>query len=213
MNKTIAIWIAVFGGTFVVLFFLIRLTAPKSEATVYPEVSVVNAEDHTKGPVDSKTVLVEYGDFQCPGCAQYEPLVQKLLTDYSDRFLFIYRNFPLPSHDNAVVAAKFAESAGQQGKFWEMHDKIFAEQNAWKNLSDSEARAMFVGYGTSLGLDATKLTADADSDAVKQKIDEDQRGGFGFKVSSTPTFFLNGAQIRPQTYDEFKALIETALSL
>ena len=208
MNKTIAIWIAVFGGTFVVLFFLIRLTAPKSEATVYPEVSVVNAEDHTKGPVDSKTVLVEYGDFQCPGCAQYEPLVQKLLTDYSDRFLFIYRNFPLPSHDNAVVAAKFAESAGQQGKFWEMHDMIFEHQEEWAGSASAEE--LFGIYAQELKLNMEQFNNDRNSEEIKKKVEDSYNYASSNRINATPTFFLNAKKIQPQGYDEFVELIQNA---
>lgn len=209
MTKSVWIWIAVFGGTFVALFFLIRATAPKDPNAVYPKVSVIANDDHVKGPAESAVTLVEYGDFQCPACAQYEPIVQELLTEFGARVRFVYRHFPLPQHKHAILAAQFSEAAGLQGKFWEMHDKLFTGQKTWEGLSD--AKPTFLTYADELSLDIAKLEQDLASDSIKTRVERDRTGALDFNVGSTPTFFLNGKRIQPQNYDQFKSLIESTL--
>lgn len=210
MWKKILMWVGIFIVIGLVLFALAKWGQQSTQETAAnPEISVITATDHTKGPTDAKAILVEYGDFQCPACGVYEPLVEKLLQEKGDKMLLVYRNFPLPSHQFAMLAATSAEAAGAQGKYWEMHDKIFAEQAVWSKLDNPISS--FIQYAKDLGLDVDQFQKDLTSDVIKQKIADDKAGGIRFKVDATPTFFLNGKHIQPQSYDEFKNLVTTAL--
>ncbi len=210
MNKTIAIWIGVFAVTFGVLFVLIKHSASRPVKTDYPEANVIAATDHTSGNAVAKSHLIEYGDFQCPGCGQVEPFVEQIRNDYKDKLLVIFRNFPLPGHAHAMLAAQYAEAAGLQGKYWEMHDAIYAHQTDWSKLGDAEPS--FKGYAQDLKLDITRLARDIKSDAVTKKIQDDQTAQNKYGVDSTPTFFLNGKKIRPASFDEFRSLINAAIA-
>ena len=153
--------------------------------------------DHTIGTADSKVVLIEYGDFQCPSCGGAHPQIKELTEEYKDKILFIFRNLPLTSvHPNAKAAAAAVEAAGLQGKYWEMHDFMFENQNAWSALDSTTRVDTFVGYADSLGLDTTKFTTDLSAESVKKKIafDESIFKKTGY-AKSTPTFVLNGEQV------------------
>jgi protein-disulfide isomerase len=152
-----------------------------------------NIADHVFGKADSKVVLVEYGDFQCPGCGSAEPGVEKIINEYKDYSAFVFRNFPLTSaHQNALAAASAVEAAGLQNKYWEMHNLIYTKQTDWENLSTDVRTTTFTSYATQLGLDTTKFKNDMSSSAVSQKISFDQALGYKVSVNSTPTFRLNG---------------------
>jgi protein-disulfide isomerase len=163
--------------------------------------------------------MIEYGDFQCPACGVYAPLVEKLISEASTTLRFVFRHFPLDQinaygvvqHPNADIASYAAEAASMQGKFWEMYKLIYANQNEWVSLPD--AHTVLDGYAQQIGLDMTKFKADLDSDAVKTAVLADQTEGKKIGISGTPTFFVNGKAItNPQSYDAFKALIEAAAS-
>ncbi len=155
-----------------------------------------NIADHVFGKADSKVVLIEYGDFQCPGCGSAEPGVEKIINEYKDYSAFVFRNFPLTSiHQNALASASAVEAAGLQNKYWEMHNLIYSKQNDWNTLSTDQRTTTFTSYATQLGLDATKFTADMASSSVSQKISFDQAIGYKVGVNSTPTFFLNGVKL------------------
>ena len=175
-------------------------------------VDAVNPTDRVFGTSDSKVTLIEYGDFQCPACAQYEPLVQKVRADYVGKISFVYRHFPLRQHQHAKITAYASEAAGKQDKFWEMHDKIYENQRAWSNLGDDKMRDTLIGYATSLGLDLAVFEKDMDSSEIKNKVASDNDGGLKAGVNATPTFILSGKKIQPRNYDEFKNLIEQELS-
>jgi protein-disulfide isomerase len=152
-----------------------------------------NISDHIKGNKESKVLLVEYGDFQCPGCGSAYPNVKTLMEEYGDRVALVFRNFPLTSiHPNAKVASAAAESAGLQGKFWEMHDMLYENQEAWSNLATGERVDAFVTFASQLGLDTTKFTEDLTNPDVVKKVNFDLTLGKQNAVASTPTFFLNG---------------------
>ena len=123
----------------------------------------------------------------------------------------MYRHFPLRNiHPNADLAARAAEAAGRQGKFWEMHDLIFEHQKEWADQKD--ARELFVQYAQSLNLDIEQFWVDVDSSEIKDKIDIDSKSGLNFEVNATPTFFLNGEKLQnPRNYEEFKSLIQAAI--
>lgn len=159
----------------------------------------------------AKITLVEFGDYECPACGVYHPFVKQLLTEFAGKINFVFRNFPLSQHANAKVSAEAAEAAGLQGKYWQMHDKLFETQTAWSALSDP--KGTFLGYAQILGFDEAKFMADLDSQTVKDKIQSDTNDGTLINLSATPTFYLNGVKIEnlPSNYDEFKKLVNNAI--
>lgn len=163
-----------------------------------------NIGDHVYGNKDSKVLLVEYGDFQCPGCASAHPTVQQIKEDYKDDIAFVFRNFPLTSiHPHALVAAASAEAAGKQGKYWEMHDKLYTAQDEWSNVAANDRAAIFEGYAAELGLDLEQFKSDVTDPAITKKINFDLALGKEQGVESTPTFILNG---RILTQDEWSSV-------
>jgi protein-disulfide isomerase len=152
-----------------------------------------NIADHVFGKADSKVVLVEYGDYQCPGCASAYPTVKTLSEKYKDQLAFVFRNFPLTSiHPNAKAAATAAEAAGLQGKFWEMHDQLYESQDSWKSLNSSTRGEYFKTLATKVGVDGNKYDTAYTGESVNKKIAFDLALGKKANVSGTPTFYLNG---------------------
>lgn len=171
----------------------------------------VSADDHILGPKNASVTMIEYGDFQCPACGAYYPLVKKLTQEASTTLRIVFRHFPLPQHANAPITSQAAEAASLQGKFWEMYDMIYENQSEWSNLPD--AHAVLIGYAQKIGLDMVKFKADLDSNAVKDAVAQDAAEGQKIGINATPTFFINGKVIaNPQSYAAFKALIEAAAS-
>ena len=159
-----------------------------------------NIADHSMGSKDNKIMLVEFGDYQCPGCEGAYPHVKTLMEQYGDDVTLVFRNFPLTSiHPNARAAAAVAEAAGLQGKYWEMHDMLYGSQSDWDSLDTSKRTDIFNGYASTLGLDVEKFKADVVAKPVTQKINFDLALGKSVKVTGTPTFFLNGEQLDEAT--------------
>ena len=159
-----------------------------------------NIADHIEGKTDSKVVLIEYGDYQCPSCGSAYPNVNTLMNEYSDRVALIFRNFPLTSiHPNAKVAAASAEAAGLQGKYWEMHNVLYENQKSWETLDATKRVDAFVGYANQLGLDTAKFKTDLSSTDINKKITYDMTLGKANGVDATPTFFLNGEKLDEET--------------
>jgi protein-disulfide isomerase len=157
--------------------------------------------DHVFGKVGSKVTLIEYGDFQCPPCASVYPRIKAISEQYSHQLQFVFRNFPITTiHSNAKVAAASAEAAGLQGKYWEMHDKIYAGQSDWSELNEADRTTYFVDLAKSLSLDINKFKSDVASTDTGNKIDYDLALGKKAGVQGTPTFFLNGKQLSSDTY-------------
>jgi protein-disulfide isomerase len=159
-----------------------------------------NIADHVDGKADSKVILVEYGDYQCPSCGGAYPNVNTLMDEYGDRIALVFRNFPLTSiHPNAKAAAAAAESAGLQGKYWEMHNILYENQNSWSSLDTSKRTDAFVAYADRLDIDVDKFKTDLSSDSVNSKITFDMELGKAKNASATPTFFLNGEKLDEAT--------------
>lgn len=162
-----------------------------------------NIGDHTFGKTDSKVVLVEYGDFQCPYCGRAFAGIKKVTEEYKDKIAFVFRNNPLPSlHPNAKSAAAAAEAAGLQGKYWEMHDELYTKQDAWSNLGTDERTKAFVDYAKTIGVkDLDKFKTDMAAEGVNAKINYDLSLGQKAGVTGTPSFFLNGEKISDDIAD------------
>lgn len=174
----------------------------KVSETVAPEQLTV--EGQTLGESTASAQIVEFGDYQCPACAQAHPVVKRFLQDYGDKVYFVWRHFPLTQiHPNANDAARAAEAAGKQGKYWEMHDILYERQHEWSSLSD--ARGKFEEYAKELGLDIEKFKADREEAIGVINADSDLGTKAG--VQSTPTFIING-QMYPGvlTYDKLVEL-------
>jgi protein-disulfide isomerase len=159
--------------------------------------------NHVEGQNKKKLTLVEYGDYQCPICgAYYQPLKQALTPDVLQNIQFQFRNLPLTSlHPNAFAAARAAEAAGLQNKYWEMHDKLYENQSSW---SDSQsALSLFEGYAKEIGLNAGQFKQDYTSDKVNDAINAD-KAAFGKtgQQEATPTFFLNGKYVPNSNFSD-----------
>jgi len=182
----------------IVIFFLIwwnQETQPKPKSDFDTVIVKINSFDATKGNNEAMMELIEYSDFQCPACGYYYPFIKNITQEFSGQLLFSYRHFPLSQHLNANIAARAAESAGKQNKFWEMHDLIFENQNSWSN--NKQVRELLIGYAEIIGLDINKFNTDIDSQEIKDKVSSDYKGGVKIGINSTPTFFLNGKKLDP----------------
>jgi protein-disulfide isomerase len=148
----------------------------------------VSADDHSSGPEDASVTLVEYGDYECPYCGAAHPVVQEVQRILGPSLRFVFRNFPLKEiHPHAQRAAEAAEAAGAQGKFWEMHDLLFENQDA---LEDAD----LLRYAASLSLDAERFTMELSTGVHTSRVRRDFRSGVRSGVNGTPTFFINGAR-------------------
>jgi protein-disulfide isomerase len=142
--------------------------------------------DHVLGPEHAPVVVVEYGDFQCPTCKQAAPAARMLLERYANRVRLVFRHFPLEeAHPQALAAAEAAECAAEQGRFWEMHDLLFANQD---RLLPKHLR----GYAERLTLDLAQFTAEMEDHVYLQRVREHQDSGRRSRVRGTPGFFVNG---------------------
>lgn len=163
--------------------------------------------NHVQG--NGEVSLVEYGDFQCPACASYYPLVDQLKEEFGEKLTFQFRHFPLVNiHPNAMAAHRAAEAAGNQDAFFEMHDLLYERQNAWSEVQNPAE--IFDDYAKELGLDMQQYRDDVSSQTVLDAINADIKIGQEAGAQSTPTFVLNGEKLdpAPQSYDEFAALIQ-----
>ncbi len=172
--------------------------------------------DHVFGSDSKKVVLIEYGDFQCPGCGSLYPQLKEIKEHYKNELTFVFRNFPLTSfHPNALAAASAAEAAGLQDKFWEMHNLLFENQAEWSNLDSSERTEYFVAYAKQLSLDTKKFENDLTDKRVSKKIKRDQALGKKIGATATPTLVLNGKTIDQktqwQTYEALENTIREAI--
>ncbi|MHA7141625.1 DsbA family protein [Arthrobacter sp. Sr33] len=162
-------------------------------------------------PQEEKAVLVEFLDFECESCAAAYPLVEQLRTEYGDQVTFVNRYFPLPGHPNSMTAALAVEAAAQQGEYEAMYHQMFETQTEWSHNQESQADT-FRGYAEDLGLDMEAYDEAITDPATEARVLLDKNDGEGLGVQGTPTFFLDGQLIQPATEEEFRQLIETAIS-
>jgi protein-disulfide isomerase len=166
----------------------------------------VSAEGPSKGPANAPVTIVEFSDFECPYCVRAEDTVKEVLKQYEGKVRLVYRDFPLPNHAHAQKAAEAAHCAGEQQKYWEMHEKLFANSRAL-------AVPALKGYAKDLGLDAAKFEKCLDSGEKAGAVEAGRKAGEQAGVSGTPAFFVNGMMISgAQPVDAFKALIDAELT-
>lgn len=167
------------------------------ENTTDTLVDPASEKDHILGPMDAPLTLLEYGDYECPDCLNAVPIVKEVRRALGDRLRFVFRHFPLSSiHPHASIAAEAAEAAGDQGKFWEMHEALFRHQ---KELADLTHIAL------TLGMEVYAFETDRSADRHRKKVYRDYEGGVLSGVKGTPTFFVNGCRYRGPK--ETKAII------
>ncbi len=206
MNKTfwaiIAVIIVIFGG--ILIFNGSKHSGSNATNNAQPTSNVT-------GKGTSGVTLVEYGDFQCPVCGQYYPLVEEVVQKYNDQIFFQFRNLPLIQiHQNAFAAARAGQAAAKQGKFWDMYNKLYSNQSAW--ASSSNPVPIFDQYAQQIGLNMDQYKKDYASSATNDIINADiaafDKTG---QEKATPTFFLDGKKIKATTLDEFSQFIDTEI--
>ncbi len=207
----------VFGGVFLMGG---RIPSQTSSNVVSSEILVPKNSFQTSGFVDNKylaaspsavVTLVEFGDYQCPACGLYEPYVKKILTDFPGKVTYVFRNYPLPQHKNAPISSYAVEAAGIQGKYWEMHEKMFTTQADWSSVIDPTE--MYKGHASELGLNIDQFVSDMDSQKVKDIVKADMNDGNTVRLSETPTFYLNGKKVNlTGDFSSLENLIKSELS-
>jgi protein-disulfide isomerase len=153
------------------------------------------------GSATASVTVEEFADFQCPTCASTHPAVKEIKALYGSRIRFIFRNYPLaiPAHDKSYDAAVAAEAAGLQGKFWDMQNLLFTNQQAW--TANPGYKQLWNEYAQKLGIDVAKFQSDIAGLAAKSRVDEDLKRGRSLNVNSTPTIFVNGVSVDAKDFN------------
>ena len=200
------------GVIFFALFaFLIYRTNTGTSVVADPNL-LIGKVSYMTGKKEAKVNVVEFGDYQCPACAYANSIVQQLIETYKNNpnVNFVFRNFPLPQHSNAMVSAEAAEAAGAQGKFLEMSDMLYERQNEWSG--SSKALEIFAKYAQELKLDVKAFTDSVSKNEFKDAINKDRSDGQALGVNSTPSFFINGEKVVGlPSFEEFKKKIDGKL--
>ena len=182
---------------------------PESESVL---AKTNTAPAHIRGNPDAPVTLEEFGDFQCPPCGKFSEFVEELLKEYNPRLRLVFRNFPLSGHEHAREAALAAEAAGLQGKFWEMHDTLYREQDTWSKAPN--VRELFESYAGTIGLDVDQFKKDMDGDKARERVDSDRALADFLGVKATPTLFINNRPVEPKDKNPegVRATINAALN-
>src|SRR6266566_7613896 len=154
---------------------------------------------HVRGNANAPVTLEEFADFQCPSCGAYYPELKKIESEFGDNLRVVFRERPLvPPHQHALIAAQAAEAAGMQGRFWEMHDKLYENQTAWSEVSDLVPT--FVDYAKQIGLNTDQFMKDLNGEEVAKRIFQDGKRAHALGINSTPTFFVNGKEAKDDNW-------------
>ncbi len=198
----------------VILGMLVLMAVSPSQSSMNIDLSrLVRPDSHMTGTTTAKVTIVEFGDYECPACAAANPVIDELIKVYATNTAvnIVYRNFPLSQHANAMISAEAAEAAGAQGKYWQMHDMLYARQGDWAESADPTN--IFAGYAAELRLDLKKFKADLASHTYENFIRADENDGTFLNVAWTPSIYINGTlQKQIPTLDEFKAAINALLA-
>jgi protein-disulfide isomerase len=189
--------------------------SPGANKATPPKTGEPGAEPpHTWGSANAPVTLEEFGDFECPPCGLLHPVLKMMESEFGPTKLrIIFREFPLvPTHQHALSAARAAEAAGLQGKFWEMHDMIYEHQKDWHDAFD--VRPIFEGYATKIGLAVEQFRRDNNNEIVERRIFLDGKRGHSLGVTGTPTVFMNGREVPFESLapEKLKALINAELA-
>lgn len=159
----------------------------------------------SKGYKSAKVTIVAFSDFQCPFCTKVNPTMDSLMKKYAGKVKLVFKNLPLPMHPDAKLAAQAGLAANKQGKFWEMHDKMFANQTKLKKED-------LVAYATELGLNVAKFTKDMEDTKTAAAVEKDMQQAQSLGANGTPTFFINGVElVGAQPEEAFSQIIDKLL--
>lgn len=180
----------------IVLIFVGIFAFGGNKSSTKSSTSSVKPTEHIRGTSSTGVTVVEYGDFQCPYCEEYAPVVSQVQQEFNDKVSFQFRNFPLVNvHANAFAAARSAEAAGLQNKYWEMHEALYNYSNwiVWTKASDPTP--YFNQYAEQIGANVAQFKTDFVSSKVNDLINADTDAGNKLGIQGTPTFFINGKQV------------------
>jgi NhaA family Na+:H+ antiporter len=168
---------------------------------------------HIRGNPKATVTLEEFGDFECPTCSTYAVELKKIEAEFGDRLRVIFREYPLypTPHKHALIAAQAAEAAGLQGRFWEMHDKLYENQKAWTEATD--VMPLFIDYAKQIGLDTDRFGRELNGEIVATRITQDGIRAHARAVSGTPSFFVNGKEAKDDSWkpEGLREMINAAL--
>ncbi|WP_329430360.1 DsbA family protein [Streptosporangium sp. NBC_01495] len=207
--SVIGVFVVVLGAVFAIN----RFTSGSDTAAVAAgESQLVRADSHkVQTAADGKVTLVEFLDFECEACRAAFPIVEKLRKQYAGKVTFVVRYFPVPSHFNAERSARAVEAAAGQGKFEAMYQRMYETQTQWGE-KQVPADALFRTFAQDLGLDMAAWDKAYSDPATLVRIKKDMADGQALGVQGTPTFFLNGKKLEPESSDDIKAAIDAALA-
>ncbi len=181
-----------------------------SGLAVFACLLMVSPDAEPSAARSSKETISVYSDYQCTSCAMILPRLNQLKQKYGGELQFSFENFPLPQHKNALSAAYAAEAAGRQGKFKQMHDRLFAGQREWSRQKDP--LSLFTKYAQELALDVARFGTDVRSAGVKNKVAADRRRGESLGVTQTPTIVLDGKTLTGKNLNRLEQVIDESLS-
>jgi len=209
--KPVVIIILAVGVAAGAAVFLSRGAEKRNDNPNTPQHVEIKGSVHIRGPQNAQLTLVEFGDYECPVCGAWHPFVKELLNRYPQQLRLEFHHYPLVSvHPNAMAGAMAAEAAGEQGKYWEMHDALLEHQREWGESPNPEP--MFLGLASGLGLDVNQFRQSLHSPALQSKILQDVTQAQDLHIEGTPTFFINGEQIHPKlSMEDLVQLIDAHL--
>jgi protein-disulfide isomerase len=180
----------------------IHINLPEPEPLI---LSVSADDDPSMGPANAPVTIVEFSDFQCPYCKLSVPTIKKILASYPDKVKVVFRDYPGPNHPHAQQAAEAAQCAGDQGKFWEYHDRLFDRQAPGTGWN-------FIELAKEIGLSQEPFATCLNTGRYREEVTKDLHDGFKLGVTSTPTFFINGRPlVGAKPFAEFQAVIDRLL--
>ena len=216
MNNRIILWGGLIVVMAIIVFAMVRIAGEEEEITEpiiteeaaeAPEILDVRENDWAKGNPDAGVVIVKYSDFQCPACRFYASFDHHVSQELDDEVLFVRRFFPLRSFQFSRLAAQYAEAAGRQGQFWEMHDLLYINQQNW---SRGDAESIFRQFAEELGLNIDQLQEDLNDPEIMERIEADYTDGQQLGIRGVPTIYINGEQVQlPNSVDAYRDLIES----
>ena len=205
IKRNAPIFIIGFVTVLIFVGIIIASQGKSSSPSLKPVSEDLLITDHTyiKGPKDSPVTLVEFGDFECPACQTFHPIVNYILENHANELKFAYRHFPLPQHKYAKKAAEASQIAGESGKFWEYYDLMYKQQA----LSEED----LIKYAKALGLDTDKFMSDLRNGTFASIVSSDVKDGNKLGINSTPTFYLNGKKMVLQTTKDLIDQVEAEI--
>lgn len=181
-------------------------SATANNANTFPDIDANLITDPSLGPADAKVTIIEYSDFECPFCQRAQETIKKVLEEYEGQVRLVFKNYPLSFHKNAIIAAEAGECANEQGKFWEMHDKMFANRLSLE-------KKYLKKYAKEIGLNEEQFNQCLDSEKYKSAIDKDVVEGNKLGFNGVPAFFINGKLLSgAQPIEEFRKIIDEELA-